>query len=357
MCDKNHMHFLHGMDQSLLPGFLTACRTVWLWWLAEMAWLVRPIMDRFIGVQAPLILATDATGALSLPVHNSEQTPDWQDASTGRSVIVLLHPEQIMRLSLTLPQSARANLKSAVRYRLTVEAPIDEAALYFDIGDITAVHARDEIIVDVALCKKTLVTDLEKTVKRTGATGFLVGFSPGGELPPRYRFHTSYNMRQSPATARLNRWLTVSAIGIMLAVGPVLYLSASWLEAGVRVRIDEGRAAQGNAIYLAEEHARIRAIRDLLAQTQKSPGVLRVMEDIAMYLPGQSWISQFQYEHGYLKLLGYAADPTATARALEQSEHLKSIKLESVSQLEPGAGGEKIPQFVLNATFVNQETK
>lgn len=169
-------------------------------------------------------------------------------------MIVLLHPEQIMRLSLTLPQSARANLKSAVRYRLTVEAPIDEAALYFDIGDIAV--ARDEIIVDVALCKKTLVADLEKTVKCTGATGFLVGFSPGGELPPRYRFHTSYNMRQSPATARLNRWLTVSAIGIMLAAGPVLYLSASWLEAGVRVRIDEGRAVQGNAIHLADHETK-----------------------------------------------------------------------------------------------------
>lgn len=119
-----------------------------------------------------------------------------------------------------------------------------------------AVGIGGEIVADVALCKKTLVTDLEKTVKRTGATGFLVGFSPGGELPPKYRFHTSYNMRQSPATARLNRWLTVSAIGIMLAVGPVLYLSASWLEAGVRVRIDEGRAAQGNAIYLADHETK-----------------------------------------------------------------------------------------------------
>lgn len=345
------------IERSLLPNLLAASRTAWQWWLTEMSWLIKPITRHFTNSQTPLLLVTDVDGQPCLAALNSEQVSDWQSTCVGRSIIILLHPEQVLQLSLTLPRSARANLRPAVRYQLAVEAPIDEAALYFDIGDIAVARARDEIVIEIALCKRSLVANLEKIVRSVGATGFLVGFSPSGELPPMYKFYTSYNMRQSPAAARLNRWLTVSAIGIMLAIGPVLYMSASWLEAGVRVKINEGRAAQGNAINLAEEHARIRAIRDLLAQTQRSPGVLRVMEDIAMYLPNQAWISQLQYEHGHVKLLGYAVDPTVTARALEQSKHLKSIKLESVSQLEPVSGGKNIPQFVLNAAFANGEAK
>ncbi|WP_074455864.1 PilN domain-containing protein [Nitrosomonas eutropha] len=357
MLNKNHMPPSTGNGHGLLPNLLTTIRTAWQWWLTEMGWLIKPITHQFTNSQIPLLLVTDATEEPCLSAQSSEQVSDWPNAAVGRSIIILLHPEQVLQLSLTLPRSARANLRPAVRYQLAVEAPIDEAALYFDIGDIAVARARDEIVIEIALCKRSLVANLEKIVRSVGATGFLVGFSPSGELPPMYKFYTSYNMRQSPAAARLNRWLTVSAIGIMLAIGPVLYMSASWLEAGVRVKINEGRAAQGNAINLAEEHARIRAIRELLAQSQKLPGVLRVMEDIAIYLPNQAWISQFQYEHGHLKLLGYAVDPTATARALEQSEHLRSIKLESVSQLEPGSGDKSVPQFVLNAAFANKEAK
>lgn len=334
---------------SLIPTLRDALGAFSRWWRTEMEWLIAPIAVRVFGVREPMALVTNAAGQLEPQGPYGETDSGWEAVCAGRQVIVLLHPVHVLRLTLTLPRSARRNLRAAVRYRMAVEAPIDESALYFDVGDVTGAPTPDEMSVDVALCKRQLVAELEAAVERAKASSCVVGFSPGGSTSPKFKFHTARSVQRGQSATQINRWLFISAACIVLATGPALFAHASWLEVRARSEIEARRAKQAEVIRLAEAHARVSAIREQLAQAQSSSGALRVMEDIATHLPKQAWVTRLEYESGRLKLSGYAADPAATARAIEQAGNLTSVKLESVSRLDGGADGMSVPQFALNA--------
>lgn len=357
MHDRSRAPAQRAQPTALIPTLRDALGASWRWWRTEMDWLIAPIARRVFGVRAPLTLVTDAAGKLALSELDSEVDSGWEAVCTGRQVIVLLHPAHVMRLTLTLPRSARGDLRAAVRYRMAVEAPVDESALYFDVGDITGAPARDEIRVEVALCKRALVAELEAAIERAKARACVVGFSPAGSTSPKFKFHASRGMQRSRSATRINRWLFISAACIVLTAGPALFAHASWLGVRAQSEIEARRAKQGNVIQLAEVNARIIAIREQLAQAQRSSGALRVMEDIATHLPKQAWISRMEYESGRLKLSGYAADPAATARALEQAASLTSVKLESVSRPDGGADGVSVPQFALNAIVGRERSR
>ncbi len=336
----------------LPAGMADALRHAWHWWREEMHGLIAPATQRFTGTGTTVTLVSDAHGTPHL--HKQHRASgglpdDWQAACRDRPVIMLMDPAQVMRLPLTLPRAARSSLRDAVRYRLAADAPIDPAALYFDIGGVSAGSNRDEIRVDVALCTREQAAKLEAAAERAGTTGCVVGFSPEGHPSPTFIFSVSRGAQHALATTRLNRWLFASACGIVLAIGPALHAGASWLTTRTQAAIDESRAVQGKAIRLAEEQARLYAVQDAVSAVRASPGLLPVLEDVAAHLPKQAWVSQLHYEQGGLRITGHAADPTTAARALEQAGSLSAVRLESVSRLDPGSGTADVPQFVMQA--------
>ena len=314
-----------------------------------MAWLIAPIAGRVSGARTPVVLTTKASGELCLPSQDDERATEWQAACPGRSVVILLHPAVVMRLPITLPRSARRNLREAVGYRLAVEAPTDPAALHFGIGAVRPRPDREEIVVEAILCARSLVANLEAAVEQAGASGCLVGFSDKGNPSPEVTFAVSHAVKRNMATTRLNRWLLTSACAIALSIGPALYASASWLVFRTEASIANKRSGQGEAIRLAEESARLGAVRYALAAARNSPELLHVLEDLAVHLPRQAWVSQLHFDRVRIKLAGFADDPTAIARSLEEANALAGVKLESVSRMDPGSGEPRSSQFVLHA--------
>lgn len=336
----------------LPSGLSDAIRHAWHWWRDEMHGLVVPVTQRFAGTDTTITLVTDVHGTPQL--HEQHQAPagasgDWQAACRDKPVVILLHPGQVMWLPLTLPRAARSSLRDAVRYRLAAEAPIDPAALYFDIGEVSVGSNRNEIGVEVALCTREQAAKLEVAAERAGTTGCVVGFSPDGQPSPAFTFSVSRGAQHALSTTRLNRWLLASACGIALATGPALHASASWLTSRTQTVIDESRRAQGSVIRQAEEQAQLRAVRDAVSGVRALPGLLPVLEDIATHLPKQAWVGQLHYEQGGIWIIGHAADPTTAARALEQADSLRTVRLESVSRLDTGTGMADVPQFVIQA--------
>lgn len=338
----------------LPAGLADTLRQAWRWWHEEMRGFTAAMTRGFTGTGIPVPLATDRDGCLHL--HEGHPASDdlpggWQDACKDRPTVILLNPEQVMRLPLALPRAARGSLAEAVRYRLAAEAPIDPAALHFSIGEVSAGKDGSEIRVEVALCTREQAARLEAAAEQAGATGCVIGFSPDGSPSPKFIFSVSRGARSALATSRLNRWLLASACGIVLAIGPALHASASWLTARTQAAIDGSRTAQGKAIRLAEEQARLRAVQDAVSAVRASPGLLQVLEDVATHLPKQAWVSQFHYEREGLRIIGHAADPTTAARALEQAGSLAAVRLESVLRPDPGTGSADMPQFVIQATL------
>ncbi len=79
MHDKNDRFSWHSKGQSLTSSFFTTSRAAWQWWLAEMAWLIKPVTHRFVSSQSPLVLVTDKSGNYSRILDKPGQ--DYQNTN------------------------------------------------------------------------------------------------------------------------------------------------------------------------------------------------------------------------------------------------------------------------------------
>lgn len=318
------------------------------WWWSELSWLVPPLFRRFGHKTASVFLVTRADGELSVP---GSKSANWQAVCAGRETFVSLDAAQVMHLPIVLPRTALPGMKEAVKYRLITDAPLPPDQLCFD-ARITAHDRagtkRQDVVTDVAICRRSTVEALGKTLEAAGASGCVIGFSTSAELPLDFVFLISRGAREARATRRTNRLLILSAVLICLSVLPASYLGARWLTAQTLGEIRAARQSQEGLLPLYEQRARVRAAQRELTGHAATPRLSNILNDLAAHLPHNAWLHVIRYENGALRLTGYAPDPAAAARSLDSASLLSRVKLDSVTGTDAGREGAPV-QFELSA--------
>lgn len=339
----------------------------WCWWRAELSWLVAPLSRRFGRPAESAFLVARADGELSVPAsdqrterepsdNNSTPPVNWQMLCIGRQTFVSLDAAQVVRLPIILPRTALPSMKEAVKYRLITESPLPPDQLCFDVRITPQDHAgakQRDVVTDVAICRRSTVEALSKTLEAAGVSASVIGFSPGSRPPLDFVFLTSRGAREARATVRTNRLLAISACLIGLSVFPATYLGARWLTAQTLGEIAAAREGQDGRMPLYEQQALVRAAQRELVSLVAAPRLSDVLNDVAAHLPRTAWLHVVRFENGMLRMNGYASDPAAAARSLESASLLSRAKLDTVTGGGEGQGSAPV-QFELSASVARR---
>lgn len=312
---------------SRAAGLVESLQSAWHWWIGELALLVpQNIRDRLDSGVA--IIAIDLeTDAVTLrrfaggTVSEIARLPRAGfDAASLRAALApylsrRLRDSFALRLpdasalarSLSLPLAARRNIASMLDIELERQSPIDRAEIYHDYRILRIDRAAGRIDIVWRLVRRRGVDPALAICREAGIDLAVIAFI-GDETPP-----DGGNFPVVPRAARLLRLRRQAVRGLLLAI--LLLLGA--VTAGVyarnqdaadefHARVDAARLMARPSLRLEHQIAGVRQRAQLLLAERQRPIVASLLAETTRILPDGSWLTDFTYRDGEVRIQGYS---------------------------------------------------
>ena len=152
----------------------------------------------------------------------------------------------------------------------------------------------------------------------------------------------------------------ISAVMLLVA----LLLGATGLYLPLRHKQDAlaelGQRLAQLQIEAREAHALEEKVQDLLVrgdfllnEKRDSAAAVELLAEVTRLLPDDTWLLQFAWRNGSLRLSGYSKNPSSLIRLLEASDHLTQVRFGSPVTMDPRVGLER---FNITACAAEQGT-
>jgi len=224
-------------------------------------------------------------------------------------IIINLHAEDLLFLTLLLPGSAQSKLQEAVNFQLITEAPLPRNDLYFD-SHIARRIDKHRIEVQVDICKKETVNALASFVERQGFVNISIGFSAEPSEKLDSIFYTSSAIKSAESQSRKMILLSTCIAFSLLAFSPLLYTAASLKMHTLSQRNNELQAKVNRYADLLAKRGRQESITTDLIKQLPRYRLTNALNQIASLMPSTAWITSIKFDQGVMQLIGNAENPT-----------------------------------------------
>jgi general secretion pathway protein L len=299
----------------------------WPWWTAQLGALVptkpraalarrrmRPVLV-FEGDHATLwIPGMDGERAVMLPASSIALTGDAATvANEGRAavaslaaagamnvapkVVVSVPPREVLRKTLVLPAAIEPNLRQALGYDLDRHTPFKADELYFDAVVVGRIPEKNEIRVDLASCRKSVVDSLLRHATAWGAN--VAAVVPE---PPATVSHSRLNLlphEARSARAVWRRWQFWLPLGLVASVALAAIAIPLWQKRDYVITLNalanDARAQAGVSEALRTElENKVGDYNFALERKYSYPSAFRVVDEVSRVLPDDTWLTQFE---------------------------------------------------------------
>jgi general secretion pathway protein L len=316
---------------------------------ADHATLWRPAMRGGEAVMEPIAQlplageAATATGRVALENALGE-------AGGSSRLVVALAPRQALRRQVRLPAALEENLKQALGYDLDRHTPFKADELYFDAAIVARDAARNEIVVDLAAARRSVVDHAIAQAEAWGAEVLaVVPDAPDAPvasrldlLPEERRARTSYG----------RGWQVVAplvglAVLVAVAVAVPVWQKREYAIALGR-SVDEARAQASVSERLRGELDRLAGDYNFVLERKFAfPASVHVLDEITKLLPDDTWLTQMEMKsvargkdtQRELLLRGESANAGRLITAFEESKVFTQAAPRSpTTKIQPGPG-------------------
>jgi general secretion pathway protein L len=296
------------------------------WWLAELAAL------------APL--ATSPARATTLAVSADGRLPAVP-ASARSPVNVLVPSDWVLLRQLRLPEAVRENLSAAIAAEMDRVTPFTPDAVH----SVYRLAAREagEIVVDLAVLPRRLVTPLASQLAKAGMT---IGRLSLAEPAPAWLLGKSFLPRVRRRTAfRLSR--PVLALLVLSLLAPSAALQ--WRTARLARDAGLAHAEADETLRLARELASRRSgLAPLEIERAAHPSMSRLLADLTASLPQTAYLDSLTVVGDHVSMTGYAASAAALIPALSAGDRLTDVRFAGAVTRDADRG---LEHFLIAATY------
>jgi general secretion pathway protein L len=320
--------------RALAPRFAELARRTglsgfWPWWTAQLGALVptkpraalarrrmrpvlvfdgdhatlwRPGMEGERAVMLPAASIALAGDAATIAIEGRAAVASLAAAGYGAmnvapNVVVSVPPREVLRKTLVLPAAVEPNLRQALGYDLDRHTPFKADELYFDAAVVGRIPERNEIRVDLASCRKSVVDSILRHATAWGAT--VAAVVPE---PPATASHSRLNLLPHEARstrAVWKRWQFWLPLGLVASVALAAVAIPLWQKRDYVITLNalanDARAQAGVSEALRTElENKVGDYNFALERKYAYPSAFRVVDEVSRVLPDDTWLTQFE---------------------------------------------------------------
>lgn len=264
------------------------------------------------------------------------------------SMELSLAPSQVCLLAWQQPGGRRLT-RDSIRYRLLQESPIDTASVAFDWHAAgTQDNSGAPPLVEVALCRKEVLTEVLDQMRALGLDPAAVGFASPQSVGLDYIFSRPARSRTFSLAAHKKKLLLAGLIVwpilAMMVVGTIAALEVR----SIRGELEEQHKSLGASEALLHRQAELSAANTVLREAASGASYASTLDELGGLLPPDAWFAEITIEGRSMRIVGFGADPTSAVTALSKGRRVRDIRLASVSSPNPSI---QTPQFELTAVL------
>lgn len=339
------------------------------WWLAELAFLVPPMLrKRFAGgdvvaltlgiEQATLtheiggkarllghIPADRAPGTAARIQKLLESVPNLrQRVARGRvPVAIRLAPDQALRTRVSLPVAAEANLRQALVFQLDRRTPFAPETVHFAHRMLERDEEAKQLEVELAVVPRSLVADAITTGRALGLRASIVEIAgatpadaPSGNLLPE-----NERPRRRPATLAMRVATAAAALAIVAGVyQPIRAAHSRAAELQQKVAAAKDLALRGRK--LKDEVAKLTEAEQFLIGGKKTTlSATEILFELTRVLPDDTWIQDLHVGADEIRISGFSKSSSNLIKLLEQSGAFVNPQFRSAVTQDQASGKER----------------
>lgn len=213
--------------------------------------------------------------------------------------------EAALTRTLSLPFAARRNIASLLDIELDRQSPLDRSEIYHDYRILNSDPRSGRIDIVWRIVRRSSVAPALDICRQAGVALAVVAFIDDDAPPDGGNFPVD---ARAAALLRLRRWL-VPALAMLVLILCVAVTMGAYsrnqdaLDA-YTARVDQMRLAARGALHLEHEIAATRAHTAFLLREKRRPTVTQILAETTRRLPDSSWITDFAYHDGEVRVRG-----------------------------------------------------
>jgi general secretion pathway protein L len=270
-------------------------------------------------------------------------------ASSTQKVVLTLSARQMLRRTLTLPAAVEENLRQVIGYDLDRHTPFKADELYFDALVVGRDPAKNEIRVDLAAAKRSVVDHALRHAESFGATVVAVGPDAPGATSSRLNLLPA-DLRPSDSAWR--RWQFWLPLALLAAAAFVALILPVWQKRAYAITLSQAtsearkEAAVSEALR-AELERLVSEYNFVLERKYVFPSNVEVLQEVTKLLPDDTWLLQMEVKNvprakepqRELLLRGESANAGRLISAVEESKvFMQAAPRSPTTKIQPGPG-------------------
>jgi general secretion pathway protein L len=246
----------------------------------------------------------------------------------NRRTRIELPREQVMSRIVSLPSQVRKNLGQVINYEIDRLTPFRPDQICFDFRPLDAQSSGGKLAVEIALCRRDLVSNWLDRLRNAGASVEQILWEdawPKANLLPASERPQGSGHGLSPTKLLLVLVLCLAAAAM---IGPIWQKNRS-LEALEQQRSELKDAA--DEVYQlrdAIERAREGSIA-VLENKAGQPRMIDLLRELTDRLPDDTWVQNLDYREGEVQIRGESSQAAALISLLERAPGFEEVVFRS----------------------------
>ncbi len=332
----------------------------WRWWLGELAGCLPGWLRAAFGQRRRHLTVTVLDGEAHFELDRGRGASPLgrlvlggaDDGSAARRLVrgarpgaaevsLALPAGQVLRRVVDLPAAAAENLRQVLGFEMDRHTPFQASEVYFDFS-VLAGDRRDKTIkVDLVVAAKAVVDRGLATLRSWDLAVDRVG--PAGAGAELFNLLPASAARGRAALSRRFSVAFAVAAGVLLAVA--LYLPLARMQEVLALTEARLTAARSEAVVADGLKRRVDQMvargRFVVERKRLQPTVTALIAEVSARLPDHTWLMQFAWRDGGVRLSGYSARPSSLIALLEQSALLSEVAFSSPVTMDQRVGLER----------------
>jgi general secretion pathway protein L len=242
-----------------------------------------------------------------------------------KAPVLLLPPEWVAALPVTLPAAAKDNLRQVLTFEMDRQTPFAAADVYFDYRRTASSPLQGSIELELVTVPKRRLDEL---LQRLQALGVDIGsVDVRGPATAESGVGLGYNLlpaelrpQKKPLLTPVNIILLTVAAALLLLVMVVplvqLYRAKAELETQVANAREE---AEKVAALRGQYEKQVASFQGLLERKEKLASNVQVLGEMATLLPDDTWLNSLEIKQGTIRIQGESDAASQLISLLEES--------------------------------------
>ncbi|HWD28596.1 MAG TPA: PilN domain-containing protein [Rhizomicrobium sp.] len=306
------------MSTETLTGRIGGMRAAWRRWCGEIAAVLPAGLRRALDSGVSIVtIAPEGDTAILTRVSDGKsaliaRTPFTSEglrtalAPFRRESAVLCLPESLaLRRDLSLPLAARSDLASLLDIELERQSPLDRSEVYHD----WRVAREDGKQVDVVwrIVRRRAIAPALETCREAAIPLAAVIFAGDETLADGSTIPVDAGAAR---LLRLRRWqvrgLLLLIVVLLVAVTAGAYVRNQQAAGALAGRVEQARIAARGPQRLEGEIGAAHHRMALLLNERRKTSMTRMLAETTRLLPQGSWLTDFSYRDGQVRVRGYS---------------------------------------------------